>query len=477
MFIKHSVFYFITQGFSGLISFIALIVYTRLLTPDEFGRYSLVIAGAGLFNTVFFQWLKLSLLRYLPIQKENDKVFLSNIITSFLIIAVILGLLAFIYFLMLHDQIWERYILFGLLLIWSEGWFELNLELLRSKLKPIKYGILKFLKNLISLLFGIFFIYLLKIGALGPIYGILIGITITTLLLVTKEWKGLSLKLNRNIIIELLSYGLPLTGTFALSFIVNSSDRFFIAKYLNESAVGIYSATYDLVQQVMVLIMMVINLAGYPIIIKILETDGLEAAKKQLVKNGNFMFMISIPVTIGFVMLSNSISSTFLGSNFRDKSIFLMPMISVSILFMGIKAYFFDLVFQMNKNTIYQLFIMGIASVINIILNIFLIPRYELYGAALSTLISYLIALILSIYIGRKIMLLTIDYIFLLKVLFSAFIMSIILYFLPSCSNIWCLFVFIFISGIFYISSLLILNYKLIKIKINNFYNNKYEKY
>lgn len=55
MLLRHSALYTLARGLPGLINFAALAVYTRLLGPEEYGRYALVIAAVGLANAVLFQ--------------------------------------------------------------------------------------------------------------------------------------------------------------------------------------------------------------------------------------------------------------------------------------------------------------------------------------------------------------------------------------------------------------------------------------
>jgi O-antigen/teichoic acid export membrane protein len=66
MLIRHSAAYALARGLPALINFAALALFTRLLGPDEYGRYALVIATVVLANGIGFQWIHLGLLRYLP---------------------------------------------------------------------------------------------------------------------------------------------------------------------------------------------------------------------------------------------------------------------------------------------------------------------------------------------------------------------------------------------------------------------------
>ena len=91
MLLKHSVYYMLARGLPGVASFAALALYTRLLEPDEYGRYALVITGVGFFNVVFFQWIRLSLLRFLPACMGNPSSFFATILAAFVGAALLTG--------------------------------------------------------------------------------------------------------------------------------------------------------------------------------------------------------------------------------------------------------------------------------------------------------------------------------------------------------------------------------------------------
>lgn len=60
MLLKHSALYLLVRGLPGLVNFLAIAVFTRLHTPDDYERYVLVEAWTRVFNVV---WLRPSLLR------------------------------------------------------------------------------------------------------------------------------------------------------------------------------------------------------------------------------------------------------------------------------------------------------------------------------------------------------------------------------------------------------------------------------
>src|SRR5690606_33652902 len=93
MLLRHSALYLLARGVPGLVNFFAIAIYTRMLSPEEYGRYALVVAGVGLFNVIFFQWLRLSLLRFLPAYLSDPKDLLSSVLAGFVSVAFLTGVL------------------------------------------------------------------------------------------------------------------------------------------------------------------------------------------------------------------------------------------------------------------------------------------------------------------------------------------------------------------------------------------------
>src|SRR4051812_29233181 len=69
--LSHAAIYLVARGLPGIITFLAIPTFTRLLEPAQYGRYALVVATVGLLNALLFQWLSLSLVRYRSAYKDD----------------------------------------------------------------------------------------------------------------------------------------------------------------------------------------------------------------------------------------------------------------------------------------------------------------------------------------------------------------------------------------------------------------------
>ena len=402
MLAKHSLLYVLARGLPGLINFAILAIYTRLLSPDQYGNYAIVIALVGLINMLFFEWLHLGLLRYLPSKIVSKSVFLSTVFMVFIAITTVCVIIGLIWYGGSPDM-GERHLIFpGLALLLCTGLFNLNLQLKSAQLLPIHYGRLSAGKSIFSLLAGSGLVYY-GFGAKGALYALAFGMMVSILLWTRNEWQGLHFNLfNKGLMRKLAIYGLPLSVNLAMAEIISSSDRFFLNWMHDEATTGLYAVGYDLASHLLGVLLMIINLAAYPLAVRAFEQQGQHAAKHQLRQNFILIIGIAFPAATGLAIFAPGITGVLIGEQFQHAAQTIVPWVALAALLAGLKSYYFDIAFQLGQNTVGQLKVLLIAALVNLVLNYFLIPEFSIMGAIYATLIAYAIGLILSAVQGRK---------------------------------------------------------------------------
>nr|WP_304188988.1 oligosaccharide flippase family protein [Rhodothermus marinus]MBO2492399.1 polysaccharide biosynthesis protein [Rhodothermus marinus] len=405
MVLRYSLHYLIARGIPALVNFLAIAVYTRLLSPDAYGRYILVLAGVNMANLTVFQWLRLSLVRYLPAYQEQEGVLLGTIGRIYLMLMAGVGVLGGLAAGLVGVGDWQRLVLVAVLLLWMQAWFELNVELLRARLQTRAYGWAMGVRSVGALGLGTLFI-LGGLGAFGPLLGMTLSMAGVGLFFVYQNWRTIRLQLNWNQFIPLLRFGLPLAGSVFLNLALNASDRFLIALLIDEEKAGIYSAGYDLAYQPIILLFSVVNLASYPLIVRAWENRKERMVKEYLSDNITLLLAIGFASGIFVTEFSDLIVKTVLGEKFYDATI-IVPWIVWGTLLEGIRIYHSDFSFHLTENTKKQLYVVMCGLFVNLIVNLIYIPRMGMIAAAWSTLIALGCALLLSIWWGRRLILFT----------------------------------------------------------------------
>lgn len=427
---RHGFLYLISKILPAFSSLILLAVLTRLLSPEQYGSYSLTILVAGFVNSVFLQWIVLGLGRYLQeCSNEYEKRLLLS--TSCVVFLIISAILIAIFFLIDYLGLISNFsiitYLVGFIVI-SQAWFDLNIKILNTELKPIRYGVILAIKSITSCLFGIILVHI----GLGP-EGVCMALIFSLLFSSSFEirhWSNVLLRcFDKNYFKKMWVYGSPLILIYAFNFIVSSSDRFFISYFMGNEALGVYSASYEFTQYSIGNILIVVHLAAFPLLVKAMLTNRESDISEQLKRTFLFLFIVITPLTFGVISISETLAEAFIGESFNKNSAEIIAVVSIAMFFGGMKSYYFDYAFQLSKTTYLQAMTVIISAIVNLVLNYFFIPIYGLFGAAFATVLSCFIGLIFSIILGRRVFPMPLppgsDVI---KIFFISFLMAFVIY-------------------------------------------------
>jgi len=100
------------------------------------------------------------------------------------------------------------------------------------------------------------------------------------------------------------------------------------------------------------------------------------------------MLIIGIPIGIGTTLLADSIILLIFGAEYTQ-SIIALQILIWGVIFAFIAVPFENLFYSANKQSIVTLEVV-IGVILNVIMNILLIPKYSLVGASIATTITWI---------------------------------------------------------------------------------------
>ncbi len=211
------------RGMSGGLNVLTLAIYSRLLSPSDYGRYAMAVVIVGLGDAVLFQWLRLGTFRFLPAYEKQPEAFRATIAVGFLGLVGLSGALTLAALIGVRDPVLRQLIWMAVLVLWIQAWFQLNLEWVRCQLLPQRYGYMVCLKSVLVVLFGGAFTWYWQWGPLGPVCGLAVGTLIPAGWQTWSMWRGVRLRLvDWFVCRQLLDYGMPLAANGMLGFVVHS---------------------------------------------------------------------------------------------------------------------------------------------------------------------------------------------------------------------------------------------------------------
>ncbi|HEY7118511.1 MAG TPA: lipopolysaccharide biosynthesis protein [Tepidisphaeraceae bacterium] len=399
--LSHAAIYLVARGLPGAIAFLAIPLFSRLLAPADYGRYALVVATVSLLNALLFQWLRLSLLRYLPAYRDDPGRLKSTLTTVTGLLLTVLGILAAVACATPIPAEWRGVLVAGWVLLATQAVFEQCCEYARSSIRPGRYMALQVTKSTLAIGVGV---GLVLLGARwwGPLGGMVCGMAIGAVWAYRADWRDVRWVVDRRVLAEVCRYGIPLSLTVALAVVIESSDRFLIAWWSGQGAAGLYAVSVDFASQTLTLLMLSVSMAMFPLAVREWEQEGPQGAQEQMRTNASLLLAVGVPCVVGLVVLAPGIANCFLGKEFRATAALIIPVVAVGTFLAGLKAYHFDAAFQFAHRTIWQVWIVLFAAILNVALNLVAIPRWGVAGAAGVAVITYLITTVLTAWLGRR---------------------------------------------------------------------------
>jgi O-antigen/teichoic acid export membrane protein len=166
-------------------------------------------------------------------------------------------------------------------------------------------------------------------------------------------------------------------------------------------SVGIYSVGYGIATYGAELLTVPIRDAIFPIYMDIYAKKGEEETKVFLGKSLRYFSLIAIPVVFGFIAISSDLIVLLASKKYMESSMF-VPYVIIGLMIYGTWPFFGAGLF-MQKKTFAIMILVGSSCLLNMMLNIALIPKYGIIGAAVATLIAYTFyILVLIVYSFRK---------------------------------------------------------------------------
>jgi len=436
MLFRHSGIYILAKLIPGLMAFAALSLYTHLLTPSEYGVYTLIFTGTVFIHNVVFNWLSSGTLRYWSNQEYSDSQFINTLSTSLLRISsvvLVFALVAVAFFWGKTESLW---VIASFSLLIALALFTITQNLFSAKIEPASYAFLTIVYSICSLTLGGLFSYM-GYGATGVIFGIALGTSIPALFVFKRLWLPYKkADFNKALLKRLVTYGIPLAAAALVEEITKVTDRFMLAGIQGKDQAGLYAVGYDLSGNSILMIMSAINIAAYPVIIKLLDNEGVKAATDYFRHYVILLLGVSIPAVIGLNLVGPNLVHLLIDADYQASVIFLLPWITTAIFLLGLQVFYFDLAFQLGHKTIASVKIAVAIAIINIGLNYWLIPIMGIHGAAIATISSFAVGSILSAYFGRKYFSLPFPAIETFKIVIATLVMCLCLYWLKD-KNGW----------------------------------------
>ncbi len=397
--LKHSSVYGLGSVIGQVLSFFLLPLYTRYLTPADYGVMALVDVARGLIGLVISLGLVNALARFYYEYAEPKE---RNLVIStayWVVFLVILLSLPFVWYLssilsglLFHTVKYTRIfqvalvsLLFGLLV-------DLGMDYFRVRALSVKFVQITLVRMVFVVSCNIYFIVFLRTGVIGIFYSSLLSSIVFSIFLTCTVLHKTGFSFSRSHATEMVHYSFPLIFSNIFRVIVNESDKLFINYFFSPFETGIYSIAQKVGSSLHVLLTSPFLQAYLPRRFQIMKEPD---AKVEYANILDYYLLTICTAGVLLAVFSKEIIIIMTSHEYYAAAAY-VPAIVLSMIVFGMK-YHFEIGIVIEKKTKFIAYINGLSCVVNVLLNWLLIKRLGIVGAIISVNVSYLLTSILNL--------------------------------------------------------------------------------
>jgi len=389
----------VLAAFAGIITFPLL---TRSLSVAEYGILGLITSSATLFVAIGKLGMQHAVIRfYAQIKNENLSYSLKQMNSTVSMVFFLFATITAGLWLAAGFQLLPRVSNFenisGLALI-ASGIVFLRLlgsgfmNFLRAQQRSAIVGVTQIITRYLYL-FGVLVIMISgHVSVAFVLFSMVLAEVVGVSFAAKKYWPDFHFNradLSTQLAKSMLHYGIPLMMLESLGLVMRLSDRYIIQALLGENELGMYSASYNLTAYLELILLAAMVQAIKPHYMQLWEGEGVEKTKAFLSTGLHTYMVIGLPFIALFSLVSPHLLN-FLASPKYSPGTIIIPFVAFSFLLEG-SMHFLAAGLYIKKNTKVLMFWGVVATLLNLSLNMLVIPVHGILGAAVVTIVSYLI--------------------------------------------------------------------------------------
>lgn len=392
----------LTRGISVLM----LPVYTRYLSPADYGVLELISMTLNLISIIAGAKIAMGIFRYYH-KAESDAERDAVVSTALIGLAVsygLVGLAAAAAAVPLSQLVFGSSDLAPLIRIAAaslafDSLTIVPLAYLRVRERPLLFLAASIGRLLIGLGMNMIFLVWLGMGVRGVLLSTLIAnITVGGILaiyVIRHTGLGLSRAATRN----LLRFGIPLVGTQLAAFVCMFGDRYFLQATVSTSAVGLYALAFNFG-----FLLAMIGYAPFEMVWEPMRFAVAKRPDRDQVYSRVFRYVAALMLSLAaaFALFATDVLRVMTGPAFHSAAALVPPILLIFILQAWTNLH--DIGIQVRERTEYITLANWIAAGLALVGYAILVPRYAGFGAAFSTAIAFAVRFAIVYRISQRLL-------------------------------------------------------------------------
>ena len=398
--VKASLWYTICTFFQKGISFIVVPIYVRLLTTAEYGEWSvfqswrdilIIFASLNLYAGVYTKTL---------VDKKDDR---DRYTSSMQGLGTVISLIMLALYLLTHDWCNDKiglttpymFLLFLYFIVYPGFAFWTTRLRVEYSYRPMV-----FVTIVLSIITPVLSLLLLQntgLRARALILGYLIvQCAVGLICYVYQFWKGKCFY-HSEYWRYAAKFNIPLIPHYLSLIVLNQADRIMIKNYCGESDAGIYSFAYQIASAINVLIS-AINGSRVP-----WTYENLKAKVYDRIRKITNMLVLVMATIVLFISLLSPEVIKILGTDEYQVAVYVIPVVTLGVFYTFVYDLYASIEFYYGA-TKYVMCASVTGAVLNVFLNAVFIPIYGFIAAAYTTLVCYIVFMVMHYLFSRRIL-------------------------------------------------------------------------
>ncbi len=405
--IKDTAIYGIAGAITKFIALFSVPIVARVLTKDEFGTLNTIIAITVVFSGFITLGQDSSVARWFFDKDKSDKEYKVKVVSTGFLLQLTATVIFAIVFFFFHGRIgtlifkedynlihyWEYYIFAlpgGAFLLFSNNVFKWTFQ--RNKYLFLTLG-----NSISTILLTLVFILVYDMGIFGAIIAPVISVNLFSVisLVMNRNYIKLTNNFDKELIIQMLKYGLPFSLIAIVAALLPSMDRLFLIRYVNMDVIGEYSVSLKIASLLM-LITGAFQISFGPYAYSIWKKPEAPKVLSEL-----FTIYLGVLLVIGTTMtVFGKIGIQLFAGEQYVKSILVLPFILLAYAIRGLNQ-FSTIGINWSKKSYFNVFSILIQLAVLLVFNFLLTEKFKIFGAAGALLISNLVYVIFTFIISN----------------------------------------------------------------------------
>lgn len=263
---------------------------------------------------------------------------------------------------------------------------ELILSQLRAQERSKRYTAIFLFRFLVTLGATFYTVVFLKLGLVGAILGNLLGQALSSLFALPEALKYVRIRVSKRALTKLLFFGLPILPASIAMWVMDLSDRYFLRFFNDFTGVALYSLGYRVGFLLEFILIIPFQLAWPAFSFRIAKRKGHKAIYARIF---TYFCLLGAFGVLSLSLFAPEVISVLAPSSYAAAAR-IVPLVSLAYVFYGMHFVLAPGIHLKGKTRHYPWLIIG-PALLNIGLNFYFVPRYGMWGAALTTAFSFLV--------------------------------------------------------------------------------------